>query len=349
MSHARIVFALTIGVIIAIALWWLLPRQRNGPAEPATVTAPSRTEPVGSPTPATASQATLSPTPSPNPPSPTSYREQVAAYLASFRTPINFYGKVVDQHGAPVPQANVKLYANDKPGGENTSDYQRQTDAMGCFSLEGAMGITLGVGVSKPGYRRLSSVYGQVTSSGTFEYGLSSQGPYRSSPESPTVFTLYKVGSVEPLVRIEEKSFRIARDGSLLTISLDQQGDHQVVLRCWNKQFETRPTGERKYDWRLEVSVPGGGLMVREDAFAFQAPEEGYTPTDTIDRPASLERWSSTAERSYFFRFEDGTFARANLRMQAGGVHFVMWESFFNPKPSSRNLESDPSKDASAP
>lgn len=109
-----------------------------------------------------------------------------------------------------------------------------------------------------------------------------------------------------------------------------------------SKHLEPRPPGERKDDWRLEVSVPGGGLVVREDAMAFEAPEGGYLPSDTIEMPASLQRWSRAAERSYFFRFVDGTTARADLRMHAGGDHFVVWESFFNPKPGSHNLESDP-------
>jgi hypothetical protein len=67
-------------------------------------------------------------------------------------------------------------------------------------------------------------------------------------------------------------------------------------------------------------------------------------PSETVEMPASLSRtqWRSSAERSYFVRFEDQTFARVKLEMQAGGDHFVVWESYYNPKADSRNLELAP-------
>lgn len=263
--------------------------------------------------------------------------------------PINFYGKVIDQHGDPVPDANVKLYANDSMDDRRSSEYTRYTDQAGRFSLTGARGLALGVGVSKPGYRTFPPVYGKVTSSGSFDYGLSSgtpRGPYRSDKDTPTIFTLYKIGVVEPLVKIGEKNFRMNRDGTPLAISLDQQkGSHEVILNFWSKDLE-RPSGQRKYDWRFEISVPNGGLIARKDAFVFEAPKDGYSPDDIVDMPMSLpdNKWRSSAERAYFIRFGDGTFARVNLRMRPQGDHFVDWESIFNPKIGSRNLEDDPRK-----
>src|SRR5438034_5686516 len=136
-----------------------------------------------------------------------------------------------------------------------------------------------------------------------------------------------------------KKNFRIARDGSPLSISLDQQGGHQIVVRCWNQEL-TRPPGRRQYDWRLEITVPNGGLIARKDAFEFEAPEGGYLPSDSVEMPATLgDQWRSSAERSYFVRFDDETFGRVELEMQAGGDHFVVWKSFLNPKAGSRNLE----------
>lgn len=279
-------------------------------------------------------------------------RTAVGGFWLAFLTPINFYGKVVDHHGAPVADADVKLYVNDKPLGKS-SKYFRKTDAAGTFSLTWATGITLGVEVSKLRYRRIPPKDGEVTSSGFFEYGLApSRGPHRSTKGAPTIFTLYKIGMTEPLVKVGERNFRLARDGSPMTISLDGRGGHQVIFRCWNGELG-RPPGQQKYDWRLEVGVPGGGLMEREDAFAFEAPEGGYGPSDTIQKFASQPwgygGWNSSAERSYFFHFADGTCARAEMRMQAGGDHFVVWESFFNAKPGSRNLESDPGPGPQAP
>ena len=269
------------------------------------------------------------------------YEKMVEQFRSDFRTPINFYGKVIDQGGNPVPDAEVKLSANDKADGR-PSDYTRKTDEAGMFSITGAHGITLAVEVSKPGYRAIAPQHGKTTSSGLFDYGLSSHGVYQSSESAPTIFMLYKPGPTEPLVKIGEKNFRIARDGSPLSIALDGRNTHQVILRCWNTDLQ-RPEGQQKYDWRLEITVPNGGLVARNDAFDFEAPTDGYLPTDKIDMPASLPfgrgGWSGSAERSYFLRFADGVFARAKIEMHAGGDHFVVWESFLNPKAGSRNLE----------
>jgi len=280
-----------------------------------------------------------------------SFEVQQKRFTAAFHTPITFYGRVMDQHSQPVAQADVKLSANDKPLGGPTAEYARKTDANGFFSIKGISGLTLFVKVSKPGYFVMPQTDSRkVTSSALFEYGLESiRGPHRPDKDAPVIFTLHKQGVSEPLVKIGEKNFRMARDGTPLAISVDQQGgSHQVILRCWNKDLQ-RPQGQRQYDWRLEISVPNGGLMQRKDAFDFEAPEGGYLPNDTVDMPASLpqNQWHGFAERAYFIRFEDGTFARAKLEMQAGGDHFVVWESFYNPKAGSPNLES-PAADQSA-
>ena len=273
---------------------------------------------------------------------PTTLQPRQEAFIAAFKTPISFYGRVIDQHGDPVPQADVKLSANDKASGQRPSEYNRKTDSDGRFSIGGISGITLAVEVSKPGYRGIPQTEGQPSSSGLFEYWVSEasvRGPHRSTQDAPTIFVLYKTGPTEPLVKIGEKNFRIARDGSPLSISLDQQGGHQIVVRCWNQEL-TRPPGRRQYDWRLEITVPNGGLIARKDAFEFEAPEGGYLPSDSVEMPATLgDQWRSSAERSYFVRFDDETFGRVELQMQAGGDHFVVWKSFLNPKAGSRNLE----------
>ena len=268
---------------------------------------------------------------------PPSFGVQAARYKAAFVTPIVFFGKVLDQFDHPVPGADVKCYANDNPL-KSGSRYFRTTDQEGLFSISGAVGISLAVEVSKRGYLVITPSDSVVTSSGLFEYavGTNTHVPNR---QHPVVFRLHKVGPVERLLKIGEKNFRMARDGTPLSIAVDGQGGHQVVLRCWNQELD-RPSGQRQYDWRLEISVPSGGLLVRKDAFAFQAPVDGYIPSDTVEMSASLSssEWDSFAERSYFIRFSDGTFARANFRMRAAGDHFVVWESFYNPKAGSPNL-----------
>jgi hypothetical protein len=325
-----------LAALALLATWWGFSPKTNGPLADAAETRGSETK---------SDANTMANAPNPVAPlRPRTFESQQRTVIAAMNAPIDFYGRVLDQHGNPVPDADVKLFANDN-WGERSSQYARKTDEDGRFFLEGAKGLALGVEVSKPGFRVVPWSAGKPSSTGTFEYGLSSRGPHQSSRDAPTIFVLYKPGPIEPLIKMGEKNFRIARDGSPLSISTDKQDGHQVILRCWN-QDRQRPAGQRRYDWRLEISVPKGGLVARKDAFAFEAPESGYLASDTVEMPALLQdQWRSFAERYYFIRFDDGTFARVNLRMRAGGDHFVVWESHWNPSPNSRNLESDPKLD----
>lgn len=344
MNRKKKIAVLLILLGLLLALLWLVFRRSNEQQVKAL------------PAPPPAQNQTSSNPGVPHPPQAgTTQNEQVPApaqqqrFTASFLTPITFYGKVVDQHGEPVAQADVKLSANDKPLGGNPSEYTRTTDAEGLFSISGIVGLTLAVEVSKTGYRVMPPADDKVTSSGLFEYGLSSiKGPPPTDKNAPVIFTLYKYGQLEPLTKVGEKNFRVARDGSPLTIALDPA--HQVVLRCWNGEF-SRPANQRQYDWKLEISAPDGGVIARKDDFLFEAPETDYHPSDTINMPASLPpgQWHDSAKRSYFVRFNDDTFARVNLEMQAGGDHFVEWESFLNPKTGSRNLGFDPQRQVKSP
>jgi hypothetical protein len=267
---------------------------------------------------------------------------------SDFMRSIDFYGKVVDQHGFAVPDADVQAEANDKIGGGRPSQYKRRTDEAGLFSFVGLHGLTLGVEVSKPGYRGVLPSYGKVTSSGVFDYGLSSQKPYSSSQREPTIFILNKPGVSAPLVKNGEKSFPIAPDGSPLLVTLDSPA-HQVRIRCWSNDLQ-RVEGQQKFDWRLEIEVPNGGLVARKDVLDFEAPTDGYFPKDVINMPASLpygnDGWDSFAERAYFIKFGDGVFCRAKFEVHFGSERFVVWESFLNPHAGSRNLEAGIASDA---
>ncbi len=298
--------------------------------------AEAKTEPPSTP-PASA------PSPTVRSPAPVSFEAQQRAFIAAFKTPISFYGRVIDQHGEPVAGARVTFSANDDPMARTSSEYVTTSDADGLFFIDHIVGCSLAVAVSKDGYKGIPQNDSRfVTSSGVFDYGIkSASAPRLPDKNAPAIFRLHKIGIVEPLLKIGEKNFRMARDGTPLSIAVDKEGAHQVVLRCWNRELQ-RPAGQQQYDWKLDVRVPIGGLVARRDAFAFEAPQDGYAASDVIDMPMSLpyQKWDSFAERSYFIRFGDGTFARANLRMRAAGDHFVVWESFYNPKAGSPNLES---------
>jgi hypothetical protein len=182
-----------------------------------------------------------------------------------------------------------------------------------------------------------------VTSSGVFDYSLSSvHGVHHPNRESPVRFTLIKPGVLEPLDKIVSRDFRMARDGTPLEIVVDREQRHKVILKCWNNELQ-RPGTQRQYDWRFEIAIVNGGLIPSAGKDTI-APQDGYSPSERIEMPASLppQQWSASIQRSFFIRFNDGVFSHASIEMHARGDHFVTWESVLNPKAGSRNLEQAP-------
>jgi hypothetical protein len=269
---------------------------------------------------------------------------QKKAFLTAFLTPISFWGKVIDEKGNAVPGATVKFGANDNPNPmEQGSKYTVSANDRGLFSIRGIHGIALNVEVSKEGY------YATPESRGGVNYVLKNNTD-RPVPTSanPAVFVLRKKGDVVKLIYISERQIKVPKNGSPTEISLESgravpAGYGGLKIECWTE--DEKKDAQGKYPWHCRVSVPGGGLLKREGNFNFQAPDADYPSYDDIGPPN--ERWSAMAERQYFVKTADGHFARVNLQMRTGGVHFVMIESYFNPTPGSQNLEYDPGKQAS--
>ena len=338
---------LAVGAIVA---WWLL--------RPDPVVAPSiaQTEPVSeqksSPTAENGAPQPLFKTP----PSPEVLQKiveegrrgqiaQMKEIAAAYNTPINFWGKVVDEKGNPVPGALAKMGAADQPLKTGT-EYRRITDANGLFSVTGAKGLSLSVDVSKAGYYRTDRSRGQVS----YFYPSGNKVPLPTQ-NSPTVFELRKMGETVPLVKIEN-FVKVLRNGTPTEISLETgrpaavgQGDLKV--EAWTNDQTKDAQGH--YDWKCRISVPGGGLIERKDKFAFEAPSDGYQPFDEIVMPQTAERWNPQASRQYFVKLSDNHYARIEFEMVAGGDHFFSITSYLNPTPGSQNLEYDPAKKVPVP
>jgi hypothetical protein len=264
--------------------------------------------------------------------------------LYEWRTPIEFYGKVVDENANPVAGADVHFGWTDlSPQG--SSEKRTASDVNGLFSLRDAVGKHLNVQVSKPGY------YAYQPFGASFFYAGENHN-FVPNTGSPVVFRLKKKGVAEPLVHIQgpmggASGFRIAKDGTPLEISLVTgkavalgQGDLRV--ECLTDD-QGKLSGQ-KYDWKCRISVPNGGLVESTDDLDFQAPLDGYRTSDSINMAVALQNdWSSHARRTYFLKLSNGNYARMSFEMVAGGDHFFQLESFLNPS-GSRNLEFDPAR-----
>lgn len=265
------------------------------------------------------------------------------AVRAIYAAPIAFYGKVQDQFGKPVPGARVLFSAVDKFW-EEPSQYTGSSDADGLFSINKIRGAGLTVSVSKIGYDGL-----QKLSSQTFGYGMGTDSSRKAppAPDAPAVFVLRKKADAQYLIHVAHRQYKVRPDGT--PMQMDLLTGNEVPFGTGNFQVErwidSSKDVQNRFDWRCRISVPNGGLVVRDKEVDFDAPEDGYQPYVDLAFPKSLGRaWQYTKHLDYFAKLSNGSFARVSLTLYAGHTNFLVMDAYVNPAVGSRNLEFDAAK-----
>lgn len=253
--------------------------------------------------------------------------------LNQWKTPIEFYGRVLDESNNVVSGAKVDYSCNDtSPSG--TSYYHMQSDANGGFSFKGIQGKLLEVDVSKEGYYSYDP-HGQF-----FNYAGENQN-FVPDAGNPVVFRLRKKGEGANLIHLHT-NFRVPKNGTpirvdLTTGNLTTSSQNAFQVECWTHDTEKKDGW--MFDWKCRVFVPGGGLQIYDEQFPFLAPESDYTNEDIIDEPLTLgNQWSQDVRRNYYIHTADGNYGRMSFRMIAHGDHFSQIDSYLNLS-GSRNLE----------
>jgi len=266
------------------------------------------------------------------------------------RTPINFWGQVIDEDQNPIQGAQIRFGATDKYF-ETGSQYHAVSDKNGLFRIENIKGISLSVRVKKEGYYSP-----RETSGGSYDYH---QPQYSKLPiptkKSPAVFILKKKGEAEPLVKYTKGS-KIPASGAPVGFDLKRGtvvplAKADLVVSGYPNH---KPTYQGKkdysypwgYEWGYQLKVAGGGLIEKQGGkYAFVAPENGYQETFKFDMPQSEqdEDWKSKDNRIFYVRLADETYAEINFRYVPGGDRFMVVNGLYNPS-GSRNLEYDKSE-----
>ncbi len=280
----------------------------------------------------------------------------IVGFFAAYQTPIKLHGKVVDQHGDPVPGASITLTPTDAPfGDQSRSKMTIFSDAEGKFSVKGLKGASMGVRAEKEDYIPIFRMGGPASSSMVDYSGNAKTGKQYSNPATPLVLTLHKVGPVEPMVYVDKKRWRLPVDGSPVRIALDSEngnGKHEIEFRFVSDRIARLEKGGEFYasfDWTFEAHIPGGGFIWNDSDYHFEAPESGYKETIRYHHPASQprEKWKRSQRGRYFVKFSDGTHARIEFSIDGGSDRRPLYmASWMNLKPGSRNLAS-PKKDGS--
>lgn len=279
--------------------------------------------------------------------------DPVRDFIDAYKTPIEFYGKVIDQHGEAVGGASIKILPVNNAFGtsDSSSDFEITSDAKGLFSITNMKALSIGILVTKEGYLTLGDRgLDRPASSRSIDFGLSdTKGKQFKNPNSPTLFTLHKIGPVEPLVYVDERSWRLAVDGTPRNIALDSEkgiGSHQIEFRFlsgWNKLPMDNEINSKRYNWSFEAYIPGGGFLKNGSDYNFEAPEDGYVEMIKFEYAASMpkEQWKRSRTERYFVRFADGTHGRIRFDIDGSSdMSPLSMTSWMNLKLGSRNLAS---------
>jgi len=121
---------------------------------------------------------------------------------------------------------------------------------------------------------------------------------------------------------------------NLLNGTLAPTGSGQLKLEFWRDISDMK---KQPFDWKLQLSMPSGGLVPTDEEFAFQAPESGYQPSIVIDMPATNQDWLGEVRSKYYVQLPDGKYGRIDFYLLPRNGVFTV-SSSINPT-GSRNLE----------
>lgn len=306
--------------------------QVTSPAEPAKIAKHETPSPTSTPLPSP-------PAPNPNLSQQETHEEKLRMI---FSHSINFYGMVVDEQGVPVEGARVRYSVP-----SSFLEIQKGTvegpvtDTKGMFSITGKRGAGIYVSVSHPDYYETDQSYRQFS-----YFENTADNP---TPTSPAEFVLRRKGTAEPLLKLKQVVRSLPKDGRPVQVGLtgDKAGD--MTLQAWTSPRPEGAPNNAPFAWKVRLAVPGGGLVAYKDEYQFEAPENGYAPGIEFEMPlAGIDgKWRDRFEQTYFVKLGNGNYARMRFQMVAGGNHFAVVESYYNPS-GSRNLEYDPIKATSS-
>lgn len=336
-KRTTVIGILAVVLLLLLGSWRYLASRHVSPSEQKTASSANAVASNGTvkqPNASNAQPASASaPTPTPVDPKVAKMEARVAAENS---TPIDVYGKVIDQSGQPVIDAKVKggtllIEGYDRSGGEAFSTV---TDTQGRFSFTGLHGARFGLGIEKPGY-----VYDPKRYLGWWD-------GYRPDPDNPVIFRMWKLQGAEPM-KAYSISTSIPCDGTptgynLLTGQKMPAGGDLVVKLMRNPINIDR---SKPFDWSVTLEISGGGLIDINDLYPNEAPADGYQSSVTVEMSPETKNWQAALTHSFYFKSGEN-YGRMTINIQAD---FQPPPTYFgadvhiNPS-GSRNLEFDPAK-----
>lgn len=258
-----------------------------------------------------------------------------------WKTPIRFYGIVVDERDLPVPAATIRFGWNDVSGSRERFG---TSGGDGKFQLTGVNGKILTVKAAKDGFHSSGSKGGQA-----FEYSAFFEPIFHEPDEArPVVFRLVRKLEAERMVK--ESAFKKVSYDARWYYSLQNgtiadtppQGPGLSFLCERSESSRAEP-----YSWKWRVEGVQLGILPVNVEFPQLAPEGIYSEVWEAAQLADAKPFRSDSRERFFLRTAAGTYGWVELEMahpndRALGPT-IRVTSYLNPT-GSRVIEVEPSK-----
>ena len=257
-----------------------------------------------------------------------------------WKMPIEFYGKVEDQFGQPVVNAEVVLNWTTVVGPIPDPKKSLFTGLDGKFEIKGIQGKGISVNILKEGYDRTHN------SHGSFEYAAFYQDDFHvPDPNNPVVFRLQKLMGADPMYKyLAHGEMALGETPLVLNVEKGKvlsQGDLAVsVLLGESNQYGS--------DFTVTVQgLNGAGFVFSDEEFLFKAPETGYRNIFTIIHKVNASDFDPVQKLRFYVKTGASKYAAVEARVSllCGDLSRADFSAivYFNPS-GSRNLEFDQNK-----
>lgn len=268
------------------------------------------------------------------------FDKKEAFWEKAHKSPINFWGKVVDEDSAPIAGANIEIIVYNDPewsesGGSN-SRYIKTSDENGLFSLTGKNGVRLSATATHPSFsKQIDHSSRKNLSRVVINYaGVESPtAQARPTQLNPSILVLGRKLEPANIVHAVVKKTPLQPDGKAERVNIKIGTNNiQLDVSCWSSS--PTPFSYDKYDWRAKIQVVGGDIQPVIDPLQIKAPTTGYEPHQIVQMKKDMDhgwlRNSPNEMTTFWIRLADNTYAKSKIVIRTGRRHEVDVEVWHN-------------------
>lgn len=332
---------LAVVVLAALLCLFFLKRQSNQPSETSFKSKSTSNAKITNETVSPASQGSANPEPvhssSQAIQAEAEQKKQEMQRTAQlWRTPILYYGKVVDESNQPISGVQVSFNTSSVDESLTKEHYDSgtvTTDERGIFKIDGVRGVGMVFQLSHPNYYLYP---GNIMDYDIRDYPQ--KGALPNTEENALVFRMHSKGHPVSLVHRAD-GVNVPLDGTPTKLDMRGSDYNQKIGQLVIEASGNPPLryNQQPFDWDAKITVPDGGLIEYTNQFDFVAPDSGYQSSVEFAFPKETVGWADTVSKNYFVKLPSG-YARLNIYIGAKRPLFFSVEYDYNPD-GSPNLE----------